>query len=194
MRILRPFAATGRGIGRFFRGVGRGTWRVLRTRTLPWTLLVLALGAGGYAGWLWQQGEMQERREREVVAVAREFLLTLTNFQAGTIEQDVEEIRAFAVGNFADEVGEFFDQEAVDRIVEAEAVSVGRVESIFVQSLSGDTASVFGVVNEVVTNNTSPTAQTEVVRLDVGMIETTTGWKISDVEILQTPGTVPIGG
>jgi Mce-associated membrane protein len=183
MRILRPF-----------RAIGRGTIRVVRSRTLPWTLLVLALGAGGYVGWLWQQGEMQERREREVLAVARDFLTTLTNFQADTIDQDVEEIRSFAVGTFADEVGDFFDQEAVDQIREAEAVSVGRIDSIFVQSLSGDSASVFGVVNEVVTNNTSPTASTEVVRLDVDMIETTAGWKVSDVEILQTPTSVPLGG
>ena len=182
MRILRPF-----------RAVGRGTLRAVRSRILPWTLFVLAVGAGGYAGWLWQQGEMQERREREVLAVARDFLTTITNFQADTIDQDVEEIRAFAVGNFADEVGEFFGQENVDRIKEAEAVSVGRIESVYLQSLSGDTASVFGVVNEVVTNNTSPTAQTEVVRFNVDMIETASGWKISDVEILQTPTAVPTG-
>lgn len=98
------------------------------------------------------------------------------------------------MGDFADQVDEFFGPEAISKIKDAEAKSVGRVQSVFVQELSGATATVFGVVTEVVTNNSSPAPQNEVVRLNVQMIQTATGWKVSKVEILQSPGSSPIGG
>lgn len=129
-----------------------------------------------------------------VIAVARQFVSALTNFQAATIDRDVNRIRSFAVGDFADQVDQFFDAKAVADIKDAEARSVGRIKSVFVQTLNGPTASVFGVVNEIVTNKSSPTPTTEVVRLDIQMIQTAAGWKVSSVEILQSPGTAPLGG
>ena len=126
--------------------------------------------------------------------MARQFMSSLTNFQAATIDRDVTRIRSFAVGDFADQVDQFFDATAIADIKEAEARSVGRIKSVFVQTLNGPTASVFGVVTEIVTNNSSPTPTSETVRLDVQMIQTAAGWKVSSVEILQSPGTAPLGG
>jgi hypothetical protein len=194
MKIMRPFRALGRGVIRAPRAIGRGLVRAFRSRVLPWSLLVLALVGSGFLAQQWRQEQMEQDRGRVVLAVARDFMSALTNFQASTIERDVERIRSYAVGDFADQVDTFFDTKAVDGIKEAEARSVGRVSSVFVQSLSGATASVFGVVDQIVTNQTSPTPTTEVVRLDVQMIQTAAGWKVSRVEILQSPGTTPLGG
>jgi hypothetical protein len=153
----------------------------------------LALVGAGFLAQQWRQEQQEQDRGKVVLAVARDFMSALTNFQATTIERDVNKIRSYAVGDFAGQVDTFFDQEAVDGIKDAEARSVGQVSSVFVQSLSGATASVFGVVNQIVTNQTSPTPTREVVRLDVQMIQTAAGWKVSRVEILQSPGTTPLG-
>ncbi|MFN2589789.1 MAG: hypothetical protein ABR518_03360 [Actinomycetota bacterium] len=205
MDLLRPVRATRRGLARGGRGVGRAVRRApralgrgllatIRSRVLPWTLFVVAVAGALFMAQRWHEERVERGRVTAVTAVARDFLRVLTNFQAATIDRDVERIRSFAVGDFADQVDEFFNQEAIDGIRAANARSVGRVTSVFVQRLDGATASVFGVVNEVVTNSTSPTPSTEVVRFDIQMIQTAAGWKVSSVEILQSPTTAPLGG
>jgi hypothetical protein len=56
-----------------------------------------------------------------------------------------------------------------------------------------DTASVFGVVNETVTNRAQQTPRQEVLRIEIDMIETTGGWKVNRVNILQSPGGAGLG-
>ena len=73
----------------------------------------------------------------------------------------------------------------------ANAKSTGRVRSVFVESLAGGTASVFSLVSESVTNSTNTSPRSEVVRIDVQMIDTKNGWKVNRVDILQSPGTSP---
>jgi hypothetical protein len=193
MKIPRSVRAVGRGLSRAPGAAGRGVARAVRSRILPWALLVLALVGAGYLARGWHQEQVEQDRTKVVVAVARQFATALTNFQAATIGRDVSRIRSFAVGDFAEQVDQFFDAEAVAKIKDAEARSVGRISSVFVQTLNGPTASVFGVVTEIVTNKASPTPTTETVRLNIQMIQTAAGWKVSKVDILQSAGTSPLG-
>jgi hypothetical protein len=163
-------------------------------RALPWVLVLVAVVAAGIFAMLWQRAGAANRQRAEVAAVASRFLNALTNFQGTTIDADVERIREFAVGGFADQVDTFFDQSAIDALRTAQAKSVGHVQSVFVESLSDGTASVFGVVNETVTNASSQAPRTEVLRLDVQMIETKAGWKVDRVEILRSAGSSPFNG
>jgi Mce-associated membrane protein len=162
--------------------------RFLRSRWLPWVLFGLAVGLAALFALLWNGERSEDRRRAEVEAAARGFLLALTNFAPDTIDQDVEEIRSFAVGQFADEVGETFSPEQMAAIRENEATSVGRIRNLFVQALEQDTAAVFGVVDETVANSASPTPRSEVLRVEIGLIETSEAWKVDRVEILQSPG------
>jgi hypothetical protein len=125
--------------------------------------------------------------------VARDFLSSLTNFQASTIDRDVARIRSFAVGDFADQVKMFFDAQAVATIKNAKAKSSGKVQSVFVESMSGGTASVFGLVEETVTNSSQPSPRAETLRIEVQMIDTKDGWKVARVNILQSPSGSPLG-
>jgi hypothetical protein len=61
---------------------------------------------------------------------------------------------------------------------------------VFVQNISGGNASVFAVVDETTDNSTSD-PKTETVRFDIALIDTKDGWKIENVEILQSPGASP---
>jgi len=103
----------------------------------------------------------------------------------------VRTIRSYAVGDFADQVDTFFGPQTVATLRKANAKSTGHVQPVFVESLSGGTASVFGVVNESVTNSTNTSPRSEVVRIDVQMIDTKSGWRVNRVDILQSPGTSP---
>lgn len=165
-------------------------WRVI----IPWTL-ALAATAVAIAFYLqWKDLDDTRKQQAEVQTTAREFITALTNFSHETIEQDVEEIRSFAVGDFADEAATYFGDDGIAAIKEAQASSEAQIESLFVQAMDGDEASVFAVVSETISNSVSTDPQTDVLRLEVGMIETAQGWKVNRVDVFQAPGTGVIGG
>lgn len=165
----------------------RSLRRVAASRSLPWALLVLSLAGAVAFGALWWGERAEDSRRADVRATAAGFLVALTNFDASTIEADVEEIRSYAIGQFADEVDETFNQERLAAIQEGRASSAGEIRSLFVQELGQDSASVFGVVDETVANAAAPTPREDVLRVEVEMIETDEGWKVGRVEILQSP-------
>ena len=160
--------------------------RIARSPWLPWGLFVAALVAAIVFLLLWSGERGEDARRAKVEQTASDFLVALTNFSAETIETDVAEIRSFAVGEFADEVEQTFSEERISVIRESEARSIGEVRSVAVQTISGSTASVFGVVDETIENNTTPAPRTEVLRLEIELIETSEGWRVSRVEILQS--------
>lgn len=151
-------------------------------------MAALAAAAAVTFAILWLGARSADARQEEVVSTARRFLLALTNFSAETIEEDVDQIRTFAVGQFASEVNTTFSDERIQAITDSEAVSTGRVQSVFIQSLSGSTGTVFGVVRETIVNETLPAPRVDLLRIELGMIETPEGWQVSSVEILQSPG------
>jgi hypothetical protein len=156
-------------------------------RTIPWALFVIALAAAGFLYLQWRSATVAEDRRAEVRSTAAAFLDALTNFQAGTIDRDAEELRDLAVGQFAEEVDEFFGEEAAAAIRRARAVSTGETEAVFVQEVSGESAVVFGVVRQTVDNDQLSQPRIEIVRAEIRMIETADGWKVNQVDILQTP-------
>jgi Mce-associated membrane protein len=150
-------------------------------------LLAVAVAAAITFALLWRGAKTGEHKRTQVAAVANRFLIALTNFQGETIDADVREIRSFAVGDFADQVNTFFDPDATMALRDAKAKSVGRVQNLFVESLSGSSATVFGVVNEQVTNTANPTPRGDVLRIEIELIDTKAGWKVNRVNILQSP-------
>jgi hypothetical protein len=165
---------------------------------LSWALFLVVGGAAILFFVLWRQAvgdrDALEGGRAEVVSTATDFLNALTNFQGGTIERDVARIKGFAVGGFADQVDRFFGPSAVSALKKAEAKSVGQVQHVFVESLSGSDADVFAVVNETITNASTTTPKTQVLRIDMGLIDTAAGWKVQRVDILQSPQNPTIPG
>jgi hypothetical protein len=158
-------------------------------RALPWAVAAVAVAAAVTFAILWVGARGSGERQEEVAESARGFLRALTNFGATSIEQDVEDIRSYAVGQFAEEVEATFSEGRIDEIRQSEAVSTGRVQDVFVQSLKGTTASVFAVVRQTIVNRSLPAPRVDVLRVELGMIETAEDWRVSSVEILQSPGT-----
>ncbi|HEX8099645.1 MAG TPA: hypothetical protein VF660_05520 [Actinomycetota bacterium] len=171
-----------------------GLGRVLAWPYLPWLVAGVALGLAILFGILWQQAEGRDRRRAEIASTATQFLTALTNFDGRTIDRDAAEITGFAVGDFADQVQTFFNDRARQALRKAKARSVGHVQKVFVESVNGQTASVFGVVGETVTNTGIATPRQETLRIEMDMIETKDGWKVNRVNILQSPNQSPLGG
>jgi hypothetical protein len=171
-----------------FRRAGRAIkslpWRFI----VPWTLFAIAATAAILFGLLWLQDSREEDELDEVRATAQRFALALTNFSADSIDEDVEKIKSFAAGTFAEEVDTFFGPEAVDAIKEADASSTGEVNGLFVQDHGDGRASVFAVVNETIQNTVLDDPQSDILRLEMGLTKADGEWKIDRVDIFQAPG------
>ena len=166
--------------------------------SLPWVVAALATLAAVAFAVLWLQARSDVRAfedaaaEREALEeTARAFVLDLTNFGYQTIEADVRRIRSYATGPFEHEVEEFFGPDNVRAIRAARAVSEAEIDKLFVQSLGRDAATVFAVVEETVTNETIEDPRTDIVRMEIGFVRTTSGWKVDRVELFQSPGDAP---
>jgi hypothetical protein len=159
---------------------------------LPWAIAALALAAAAVFAVLWQQAEARDRAREEVRDAGETFVTALTNFSHETIVEDAERIRSFAVGRFEEEAGVFFGARAIEAIQQAEATSRGDIESLFVESVEDDEASVFAVVSESITNVQTTEPETEIVRLHVEMVRVNDTWKVEMVEVLQSPGSAPV--
>jgi Mce-associated membrane protein len=153
-----------------------------------------ALVIAGVFAYLWWQYRSEDNARREIERVTTNFTQALTDFSADTIEADVREIKSFAVGSFSDEVDTFFGEETVAAVKEAEATSDGEIEGLYVQRIGDASASVFVLVSETVTNAAVTEPQTDTLRLEVDLLETTAGWKVESVQILQAPGGGLLGG
>ncbi len=164
----------------------------LRNPLLPWGLFVVAAALALVFALLWHRSQAGEHRAAEVKFTSTRFLQALTNFRGDSIDSDVADIRSFAVGDFANQIQTFFNSGTMDALRKAKAVSTGTIRSVFVESANDSSASVFAVVDESV-GTTSGNAQSEVVRIHLDMIDTAGGWKVSRVEILQSPSQNPIG-
>jgi hypothetical protein len=157
----------------------------VRGSLFPWVLFAVAFVTAAVFAWLWYQGRGSDSGQPQVKQTATEFVVALTNFRAETIDQDVARIKGFAVGDFASQVDQVFGPNFFQQAKKAKVVSTGRIRSVFVQSLSGGSASVFAVVDETFQNATE-SPRTEVVRFNIMLIDTKDGWKVESVELLQS--------
>jgi hypothetical protein len=180
-------------------GPGPARRRGAVRRSIPWVLVALTTAAAIVFALLWQNAASQrdeaqgvEHVRAQVVATGTSFLTALTNFSGDTIDADVQRIRTYAVGDFASQVDQFFGPTNVSALRKGKVVSIGRVRSVFVQSIDGPQASVFGVVDEAVRSAHSA-PHTDTLRLDVEMLQTSDGWRVSNVAILEAPGGGPLG-
>jgi hypothetical protein len=162
-------------------------WRRIGTsRALPWALagvLLVTTITGFLVG-----GGSDSGRAADVRQTASSFLHALTNFSATTIDADVRRIQGYAVGDFAQQVEQTFSSSRIAQIKQAKVLSKATVRSVFVESLSGDEAKVFGVVAETVTNNVQSAPRNDVIRAEVTLLDTKDGWKVEQVNIFQAPG------
>lgn len=162
--------------------------RVTSGRALPWVLAVVFLGTTLTNWWLLRSDRRDDARADIVRTTSTDFLTALTTFSATTIDQDVQRIRSYAVGDFAQQVQQTFSPARIAQIKSSKVVSKGTVVKVFVEDLGGTQATVFGVVSETVTNASNPAPRADLLRVEVGLIDTTGGWRINSVNILQSPG------
>jgi hypothetical protein len=183
---------------------GRGAYR---PGTVP-TALAVGLGALALVASVlaivfalaWSNLNATAGASSDAKNVAAEFLRTFTNFQPNTIEVDFNSLQRLATGSFSKQATQYFGSPSLRRRLEgAGAQSTGRIRSIYVESLNGDRAQVYAVVDQTYTNAQIKQAGSppvpDVLRLQINLAHVSGTWKISDATVLSGPSsTTPTGG
>jgi hypothetical protein len=170
----------------------KGRWytRSLGRKSQIVLLVIAVLGVVGPAvfGSAWANLSDQQSQQNQVESVTNNFLLALTNFDAKTVDADFNKIQQYATGSFATQSNQFFGSTIRSQLEAALASSRGQIRSQFVQSINGNKASVYSVVDQTYINNklTSPSA--DVLQIQTDLTMTGSGWKVSNVTVLNNSG------
>ena len=173
-----------------------------RPSRLPWVLAVIGLiGTLGFGlAWMGARdggsgGSADAGPGAEVLQSARGFSEDLTNFDGATIDADFDAITARATGDFRAQADQFFSTEVRSQLKKAQASSRGEIRSAYVQTVDGDRATVFVVVDQTIANNASPQPQADTLRMELGLVQRDGTWKVERVSVLTAPsGGAPDAG
>lgn len=155
-----------------------------RRPALAWTVAAIAAVAAVAFALAWAPLYADARARDEVRRSAQDLLLHVTTFEGATIDEWVQETQRLATDDYAEEVNALFDAELRAALREGEARSVGRVVNLFVQDVDGDTASVFAVLRQTITNAATPTPVEDELRMQVDLRRVDGTWKAAKVEVL----------
>ncbi len=112
--------------------------------------VVAVLGIAGTAGfghaWAVQRNTLSQ--ETAARTTARNFLLALTNFTSKNVDAQFNEVQGFATGPFESQSNQFFGSSIRQQLEAALASSRGQIRDLYVQSVSGNAATVYGVVDQ----------------------------------------------
>lgn len=180
-----PEPAAGGGTGDRHR---QGPPMVRRSRFVVAVIAAVAcaLAAVGF-GLAWSNLNGRQQAADQVQAVSRAFVLDLTNLTPGTVDTRINDLLAASTGTFARQATSFFNSgnpPVRQQLVTAKAEEQGQIRSLAVESVNGSTASTFAVVDLSYRNDKITQLQSDVLRLELSLVDTAKGWKVAEVTVL----------
>ena len=153
-------------------------------------LVIAVLGIVGTAVFAqaWASLNGRAGQQAQVQTVTTNFLLALTNFDAKSVDADFNKIQGYATGSFASQSNQFFGSTIRSQLEAALASSRGQIRSQFVQSINGDKASVYSVVDQTYINNKMSSPSADELQIQTDLTMTGAGWKVSNVTVLNNSG------
>ncbi len=159
----------------------------LRGRLAVLALAAIAtLGAAGTIGFgaAWASLNSRDASAGAARSAASGFLVALTNFDAKTVDADFNAVEAFATGAFATQAHRFFGSSIRGELAHADASSRGKVTSLYVQSIHGANASIYGIVDQTYANDVMKAPASDILRIVLSMRDTSAGWRVAGVDVL----------
>lgn len=172
-----------------------GRTRRPRSGVPRWVVVVLAVTAAlGVAfaimfGIWWNGMRVQADNRAAAQRTGQNFLIALTNFDSRSINSDFRRITSYATGDFAKQAQQFFGPQIRQQLEATQAASRGQISSLYVQSASGNNASVYAVVDQTIVNNKFNAPQADELRIVLTLNKVGAGWRVGEVTVLQAPTT-----
>lgn len=161
-----------------------GLWR--RVGPVGAVAVLGVLGTIGF-GLAWGLSDTGPSTNAAVTDSARNLVLALTNFDPGTVSADFSRVQSEATGAFAKQARRVFGSSIRRELETAHAASRGKIEDLYIQSVSGSRASVFAVVQQTYLNTKTSVPVRDTLRMVLGLTDTSSGWLTSSVRVLEQP-------
>jgi Mce-associated membrane protein len=146
---------------------------------------VLAIAGMVFFGLRWKELHDAEVERHDVQKTASQFINALFEWDGATIQEDFDRILAFATGGFEDQAqATFGDDQTRQDLRESQAAERVEDVDIFVQSIHGNSATVFAVVDVTARNVDFPDLRSDTVRVKIGMKHEGGEWKVDEVDLL----------
>jgi Mce-associated membrane protein len=145
-------------------------------------LLVAVAAAAAVLGWKLRDRDDDAAAANQAVSVAKQYVVTLTSFDAGHFDRDLSAAMAGATGDFKT----MYAQSAVSLkpiLVQANSVSKSQVVAAGVQSASPNEVVVMLFVDSAITNVTNPTPRVDRNRIVMTMDKVDGRWLASKVDL-----------
>lgn len=161
------------------------------SRAPRWLTVAALAGLAGTVGFgaAWAFDRTPASPTPAVSAAARQVVLELTNFNSADVSSDFSRIQAGATGTFASQAKKVFGSSIRQELSSANSTSRGTIADLYVQSVSGHSATVFAVVSQTYTNKAYSAPVADTLRMVVGLTDVGGIWKTSSVRVLQQPVT-----
>lgn len=120
-------------------------------------------------------------------SAANQFASALFTFDANTLNQNISQAQALSTPAYAQTIASFYTADQVAAAKTAQASSRADIKSVYVESVTGDSASVFVVLTDTYANNKDPKPRVDQVRMILSFQRVKGAWKVADVQVLQAP-------
>ena len=201
-RVARPIDLVA-GVGRLFRrqpGPARtvGSSRAQGPSWLVPVMMVvttLSLFIALLFGLAWGSLHSQQTTQNDVKNVARQFLVAYTNFTPKNLDAKFQTLQNLATGNFVTQADQIFGSNIRQALKQAQVSSEGEIRYLYVQSIGGTQASLYAWVDQTAVNNKVPKPFTDTLQMQLTLVDTNQGWKVTGARVLNSPTlSFPTGG
>jgi hypothetical protein len=126
-----------------------------------------------------------EHDRTDVLALSRRFVVALTTYEASTLPGQRATVLSMSSGQFRSDFDRLTSNPAfASALTTARASSTGKIVNLAVASVTGDNATVLGVVDVTVTNKDLKAPRIDRQVIQMTLVHTSSGWKVDSVTVL----------
>lgn len=157
--------------------------RVTPKRWLAAVVLVVALTAASYGGWLLYQRHQRDVAAAQALAAAEKYAVALTSIDSHNIDKNVADILDGSTGEFNDKYAKSSGQHR-QLVVNGRVTARGKVVESAIKSATTNKVQVLLMVDQSVSNLATPEPQLDRSRIKMTMEKVGGRWLVSKVELL----------
>jgi Mce-associated membrane protein len=146
-------------------------------------LAILLMGFLALSVFLFRSNAPEHDRS-DVLNLSRRFVISLTTYSESTLPGQRTAVLSMATGNFRSEFDRLTGAAFANALHETQATSQGKIVNLAVSSVSGDNATVLGVVDVTVSNKDLKTPRIDRQVIQLALVRTSSGWKVDAVTVL----------
>lgn len=126
-----------------------------------------------------------EHDRTDVLALSRRFVTALTTYDASTLPGQRATVLSMSSGQFRSDFDRLTSNPAFSSALRtANATSSGKIVNLAVASVSGDNATILGVVDVTVLNKDLKAPRIDRQVIQMTLVHTSSGWKVDSVTVL----------